>query len=73
MGPLLFTMFINDLPESIQDATVDIFADDTTLSQLSHYTNVSAILANFQISICNLSSLSNENFMVLNCAKTRLC
>ena len=33
LGPLLFIIFINDLPQSIRNASVDIFADDTTLSQ----------------------------------------
>ena len=49
LDPLLFTMFINDLHESIQDATVDIFADNL-LSQSSHCTNVGTIQANLQLS-----------------------
>ena len=71
LGPLLFTMFINDLPESIWEATVDIFADDTTLSQSGHYTNVSVVQASLQLSAGNLSNWSDENRMVLNCAKTK--
>ena len=32
LGPILFLLFINDLPSAAQHSTVDIYADDTTLS-----------------------------------------
>ena len=39
LGPILFLLFINDLPSPAQYSTVDIYADDTTLSLSSDVTN----------------------------------
>ena len=71
LGPLLFIIFINDLPQSVQDSAVDIFADDTTLSHSSHFTNTNAIQCALQMSADDLVKWSSENRMVLNSAKTK--
>ena len=39
LGPILFLLFINDLPSAAQHSTIDIYADDTTLSLSSDVTN----------------------------------
>jgi hypothetical protein len=31
LGPFLFLLFINDLPQAVQEATVVLFTDDTNI------------------------------------------
>ena len=68
LGPLLFHVYINDLPLSIQTCMLDLFADDATLSSSDP-------------SILNLTNCLNEdlknfqdwcirNNMVVNVLKT---
>ena len=35
IGHILFLLFVNDMPLSIRDSTLDVYADDTTLSKCS--------------------------------------
>ena len=36
LGPVLFLLFVNDMPLHVQKSAVDIYADDTTLSLSSN-------------------------------------
>ena len=51
LGPLLFLMFINDLPLYTDDVSTDMYADDTTLFDVN--TSKEAIQANLQKALIN--------------------
>ena len=40
LGPIIFLLFVNDMPLSIHDSTLDVYADDTTLAKISGWENV---------------------------------
>ena len=72
LGPILFLLFINDLPLAAQHSTIDIHADDTTLSFSSDMTNgLNAITSALQQDLDDISQWSAVNKLVMNDAKTK--
>ena len=43
LGPILFLAFINGMLLDIRDSTLDVYADDTTLSKSASWENISHI------------------------------
>ena len=70
LGPLLFLIYINDLPNSLQGAVPRMFADDTNLT-LSAKTLTELKLA-LTPELNNLSCCLKANKLSLNVAKTEL-
>ena len=72
LGPLLFQIFINDLPLYLKDnaCTVDLYADDTTI----YYSNCDKLELerNLQKSLDCLQMWCRENGMILNMDKTKV-
>ena len=69
MGPLLFLMFINDLPLYTNNVSTDLYADDTTLYMIGETQDY--IEQNLQIALQNLSAWCKLNDMLLNTEKNQ--
>ena len=71
LGPLLFCIFINDLPLCLIRASVqcDLFADDGTLSTANDY--IDNIRRDLQQSLYDASGWCCRNRMALNPTKTK--
>ena len=70
LGPLMFLLFINDLPLYTDPINTDIYADDTTMYEIG--ISRSDIERNLQIALNNLSKWNKSNCMVINTSKTKL-
>ena len=68
LGPLLFIIFINDLPLHIYFCELDLYADDATLSASS--SSLATLLNFLRSDFCNFLNWCGNNDMMLNLAKT---
>ena len=64
LGPLLFLMFINDLPLYTNNVFTDLYADETTLYLTGH--SQYSIQENLQLAVQKLSVWCKHNGMLLN-------
>ena len=72
LGPLLFLLFINDLPMSlsVETNTTDMYADDTTIHCIDH--TLQNVQRNLQLYLHNLETWCKSNGMILNTDKTKV-
>ena len=71
MGPIPFSLFINDLPLHVKDISVDcdMLADDTTLHTSGK--DIMQNRSNMQDSLDQVSNWCDNNHMVINPIKTK--
>ena len=68
LGPILFSLYISDLPLCIK-ALCELFADDTSLHD--HQTDLNTLHASLQNNLDNLTDWSEMNHMALHPDKTK--
>ncbi|MES9905540.1 MAG: reverse transcriptase family protein, partial [Sedimenticola sp.] len=69
LGPVLFLLYINDLPLCTSFCCTDMFADDSTLTTISK--SPDAIAANLNFDLSEVQSWCKVNAMSINADKTK--
>ena len=70
MGPLLFSIYVNNLPTVIQHSTVNIYADDITI-YTSHHDP--AVVSNSLCSdLARVACWIDSNGLKMNISKTQM-
>ena len=72
LGPLLFLIFINDLPLFLSEHvfSTDLYADDTTIYDIQK--DLPTVIANLQRALDCLKDWCKQNGMILNTEKTKV-
>ena len=68
LGPILFLLYINDLPLHVKHSQIALFADDTTIHGSSK--SLESIEENMQKDLDNINKWCDENKMKINENKT---
>ena len=70
LGPRLYSIYSNDLPGATKNASVEMFADDTTAFCIAK--TVDEGLSNIQKAIADRNKWAKDNFMAIHLAITEL-
>ena len=71
LGPVLFLLFVNDMPLHVQKSTTDIYADDTTLSLSSNWKTLPLLNQSLSQDLSEKERWDRENKMYMNMQKTK--
>ena len=71
LGPLLFIVFINDLPFHVTSSTIDLYADDTTLTSCANYSSINRLEQNLNSSVAEIAKWAASNKLPINESKTK--
>ena len=71
LGPLLFCLFINDLPTVLQHMNYHLYADDSQLYNKHRVDDIKDAYSNINNDVSNILKWSNENKMKINPAKSK--
>ena len=70
LGPLLFILYVNDLPQIVQSSSVKQYADDTTMTLVAK--DVTTLEKGLEQDLEGVLRWANGNGLKLNTGKTKL-
>ena len=70
LGPLLFNLYTNDLPQHLQGASTQLYADDTVVYQDKPFQPET--LSSLQIALNQLADWCSNNKLTINAPKTKV-
>ncbi|KAF2354366.1 Reverse transcriptase domain [Trinorchestia longiramus] len=71
LGPLLFSIFINDFPSMPSNTRISMYADDVQIAMTSAPAKLSQTKSNAEILLKHAKSWYNQNGLKLNASKTQ--
>ena len=71
IGPLLFILFINDLPFHVTSSRIDLYADDTTLISSTSFKSMDKLQNSLNQSIAEVDGWATSNKLPINESKTK--
>lgn len=72
LGPVLFLSFVNDMPLHVRKSTMDIYADDTTLSSSSNWKTIPSLNHTLSQDLREVVRWAKQNKMHINTEKTKV-
>jgi len=69
LGPILFLLFINDLPNSTDNFSFNLYADDTVIFNSNHA--ITSLLQQYHLNIGEITQWYKDNKLTLNLSKTK--
>ena len=71
LGPALFLLFVNDIPLHLTNSTVDIYADDTTITASAHFSDLCSMTQRLNSDLDAVQRWASSNKMFINKKKTK--
>ncbi len=69
LGPLLFTIYVNDIPKCVANAKINLYADDTAISVSAR--SIDDVIMQLESVMCTVSKWFRLNKLSVNYSKTK--